>query len=547
MPPPSSLQQQSSKRVLLSVTDKTGLVEFARFLEQCGFELVATASTSYALENAGLKVTSLQQLTRFPEILGGRVKTLHPAVFGGILARSQHTQDEIDLETHGLQEIAMVVCNLYPFQDAVLKGARGQELIENIDIGGVSLLRAAAKNHDRVTVVCDPSDYPLLQRELDPTTLLFPDSLRTALAVKAFGETAAYDAAIYSVLSQKSEPESRFVLQPGPIQARARSIGESCAGSPVTLSLTPIQALRYGENPHQKAYFYAHAGQSSSASCSLAKLECFHGKELSYNNLLDIEHSVRMAQEFVNETAVALIVKHNTPCGIGIGTTLSEAYERAFEGDPVSPFGGIVTFNGIVDRQCAEKLFETFLEVVVALDYTPEAKDILMRKKNLRLVKLNVKLPLAHTMQYTQVQGGFLAQTYDDLVLDKNTMRIVTQRKPDAREIETLLFAFRIVKHVRSNAIALTNAYQTLAIAGGFTNRIDAVQSCLNKVRLPLQGAVLASDAFFPFPDSIELLKDTGISYIVQPGGSVQDEAVIKACDRNNIGMIFTGIRHFKH
>jgi phosphoribosylaminoimidazolecarboxamide formyltransferase/IMP cyclohydrolase len=592
------------RRALVSVSDKTHLRELCSGLVDLGCELYATSSTRTAIEGFGLPVKSVESATGFPEILGGRVKTLHPVVFGGILARASVPSDEEELRAHGLAPFDVVVCNLYPFQETLARAGGHPDalaaLVEKIDIGGVTLLRAAAKNLERVACLCDAEDYlPFLAETRAHDGRMTPAS-RARLAVKALKETAAYDAVISDALERLLRVAGAFPndkadvgargnaevtagaprlagVTEGPVRARGAAAGTAAGTAglmtavaqaesdlPPTLELAfrRVQPLRYGENPHQRAAFYVSADPflaARSGSLSLPALSCFHGKELSYNNVLDVEHAVRLVNEFARPGAVAsadvgaaaVIVKHNVPCGVGLSlgsrASAAEAYLRAFEGDKVSPFGGIVAFTVSVDLEAARALSETFLEVVVAPDFAPDAAELLQRKKNLRLVKLDTRLPLANHWQLTHVQGGLLVQEADAPLWSVDEHRCVTKHAAPAALAPTLALAYAVVKHVRSNAIVLARGNQTIAIAGGFTNRVDAVRNVLAKATPPIEGAVLASDAFFPFPDSIELLAGRGLAAIIQPGGSVQDESVIAACDALGIPMVFTGMRHFKH
>jgi phosphoribosylaminoimidazolecarboxamide formyltransferase / IMP cyclohydrolase len=558
------------RRALFSVSDKTHLQELATSLHELGCELFATSSTRAALESYGLPVKSVEGHTGFPEILGGRVKTLHPAVFGGILARPTDENDQKDLAQHGLSLFDLVVCTLYPFQETLKNleklpdtkpvGETLATLIEKVDIGGVSLLRAAAKNFAHVGVICDPNDVEDFLVELaEGGGISLPT--RARLAVKALEETAAYDAVISSTLKNLLEPrreelEKGEVLKPyskpGPVRKAVPFLGEQLPfmeeelPSSLHLQFRKVQNLRYGENPHQAAAFYETVCPIPAKAASLARMSCFHGKELSYNNVLDVEHAVRLANEFSTPTAV--IVKHNMPCGVGTDAeNIKEAYLRAFESDKISPFGGIVCLTRDVTYELAQVLVETFLEVVVAPGFSPDALSVLQRKKNLRLVSLPVRNPLANDWQMTHVQGGMLLQRADKMLWKEGDFQVVTKVKPSAHNFTAARFAYAVVKHVRSNAIVLANGCQTLAIAGGFTNRVDAVKQVLAKCQMFKEGSVLASDAFFPFPDSIEALRGTGVATVIQPGGSVQDKAVIEACDALGLSMIFTGTRHFKH
>jgi phosphoribosylaminoimidazolecarboxamide formyltransferase/IMP cyclohydrolase len=564
----------------VSVSEKTNLRELCDGLVALGIELYATSSTRAAIESYGLPVKSVESATGFPEILGGRVKTLHPVVFGGILARQGNVSDEADLQKHGLFAFDIVVCNLYPFQDTLEKlGAACVSpesiatLVEKVDVGGVTLLRAAAKNFERVSILCDSLDYLPFLDEVRASSGRTSVALRARLAVKALRETASYDTVISETLATLLEKagayESRESLAAGFTDGPVRSKGGHFSARTVSkvegivaelpqalrLEFRKVQDLRYGENPHQRAAFYSAAERAhDSSEIALPGLHCFHGKELSYNNVLDVEHAVRLVSEChfqLGASLVAVIVKHNVPCGVGVSmgpeASLALSYQRAFESDPVSPFGGIVAFSSTVDEEAARALSETFLEVVVAPDFSPAATEWLQRKKNLRLVKLDTRLPLANRWQFTHVQGGLLVQETDALLWDAKAFRAVTTKPLPVGSEGTLKLAFSVVKHVRSNAIVLARDNQTIAIAGGFTNRVDAVRQVLEKARIPLDGAVLASDAFFPFPDSVELLKGKGLAAIVQPGGSVQDAAVIAACNAQGLAMAFTGMRHFKH
>jgi phosphoribosylaminoimidazolecarboxamide formyltransferase/IMP cyclohydrolase len=540
------LQKVPVKNAFLSVSDKTGLRELAQFLVTQGCSLSATGSTAEHLASLGFPVRSVESITGFPEILGGRVKTLHPKIFGGILAKPNSESDARDLEQHKIDTFDVVVCNLYPFQETLRRTEDLGQLVENIDIGGVTLLRAAAKNFVRVGVLCDPHDYKLFIETVQKNSGSLPGQLRVELALKALGETATYDEVISISLRHKLHGITGVRLGVGPVQRQA-NLSAQLLDSQVAYELERVKTLRYGENPHQKAALYrSDSGVvRQGPSCSLVEAQCLNGKELSYNNYLDMEHGIRLISEF--RDCASVIIKHNMPCGVGLGSSPVEAYKRAFEGDPVSPFGGVVLFNRKVDLGCALALHETFLEVIVAPEFDFDALDTLRSKKNLRIVVVNTQLPLSNSQQVSQVQGGFLVQDVDDKVFDPEKLHIPTLLSPSPADKSACWFAYSVVKHVRSNAIVIANAQQTIAVGGGFTNRVDAVEYCLKKAKLPLKGAVLASDAFFPFPDSVELIKNTGIRAIIQPGGSVQDAAVIDACNKAGIIMMMTGFRHFKH
>ncbi|WGL60953.1 bifunctional phosphoribosylaminoimidazolecarboxamide formyltransferase/IMP cyclohydrolase [Pigmentibacter sp. JX0631] len=534
------------KRILLSLSDKTGLLEICKAFSKIDCELYATSSTYKAIKELGYSCQRIENITEFPEILGGRVKTLHPKIFGGILGRPALESDFGDMQKHGILPFDVVICNLYPFQSAVEKVSSEAELIENIDIGGVSLLRAAAKNHASVSILCDVRDYHPFLQELEKNNGKISYEFRKKLALKAFKETAAYDQTIANALEKKFELKNNLDNKNGPIR-ETNVLNIDHIPDSVTLSLKKEKTLRYGENPHQKAALYSFSDINEHKYSCLTNMECFHGKELSYNNVLDIEHAIRLAYEFKTKKA-AVILKHNTPCGVGVShSSIYQAYVDAFNSDPVSPFGGIVCLTDTVSEELANKMSEIFLEVIIAPNFTNEALIVLQKKKNLRLVKFNFELPLASKTIFTQVQGGFLAQSSNESVLNLNSVTYPTIVKPSNEIMDSLIIGMTVVKHVRSNAIVLANSRQTLSIAGGFTNRVDAVEHCLNKTRLSLDNAILASDAFFPFPDSIDLIHKAGIKYIIQPGGSVQDSEVIKACDNYGIAMVFTGVRHFKH
>lgn len=516
---------QASKYALVSVSEKKGLTPLAQALVNGGYTLIATPSTGTFLRSHGIESVKLEELTGFESILGGRVKTLHPKIFGGILARTDSDADMRDLERVGGFSIDTVVCNLYPFADALAKKATHDEMVENIDIGGVSLLRAAAKNHRYVSVLCDPDDYENFIAVLKENNLTALSNLRRQLAKRAFQETSLYDSLISHWFCSTGKDEFPETL---------------------CVPLRKKQLLRYGENPHQKGALYTTALPHAPHLCDVSLAASEQGKLLSYNNFLDIEHAVRLVHEFKNPTVA--IFKHNVPSGVGWSEcSVAEAYARAFACDSKSPFGGIVCANRRIDGEAAKAMAEIFLEVIIAPEFSQEALDVFATKKNLRVVTLNPALELANSMNLTHIQGGFLLQQRDSLCWQGDSLRTPTRAQPNAATLDVLANAFRVVKHVRSNAIVLANTVQTVAIAGGFTNRVDAVDACLQRAILPLENSVLASDAFFPFPDSIERLRNTGILHVIQPGGSVQDKAVIDACDALGISMTLTGMRHFKH
>ncbi|WP_406676861.1 bifunctional phosphoribosylaminoimidazolecarboxamide formyltransferase/IMP cyclohydrolase [Moorella sp. ACPs] len=511
------------KRALLSVSDKTGLVDLARGLVELGWELISTGGTARTLTAAGLPVTEVAAVTGFPEILDGRVKTLHPKIHGGILARP--TPEHLEqLREQGIQPIDLVVVNLYPFRETIARpGVTPEEAIENIDIGGPAMVRAAAKNHERVAVVVDPASYSEVLAELREKGNLSP-ATRRRLAAAAFAHTAAYDAAIAAYLQRLIRKEEIFPVH-------------------FVLSGEKVQDLRYGENPHQQAAFYRLPAVPPG---SLAGARQLQGKELSYNNLMDLDAAWNLASDF--KEPVAAIIKHTNPCGVARGTTPAQAYHLAYAADPVSAFGGIVALNRTVDAATAREMTEIFLEAVIAPDFTPEALEILKSKPNLRLLAAgSVAACRVQEYQVRPVSGGFLVQEPDYHLLDPEHLKVVTARKPEAGEMEDLLFAWQVVKHVKSNAIVVVKDGVTLGIGAGQMNRVGAARIALEQAGARAKGAVLASDAFFPFGDTVALAAEAGITAIIQPGGSVRDEESVKAADAARIAMVFTGIRHFRH
>ena len=521
------------ERALLSVSDKTGLIPFATKLLAQGIALLASGGTYTALKNAGLIAVEIADYTGQPEILGGRVKTLHPKIHGGILARRDLPEDLEALKNQGIEPIDLVVVNLYPFEQTVAKpGVAFEEAIENIDIGGPSLIRGAAKNHAHVAVITDPAQYDDLIRQLDTqggTTLVF----RQELARSAFSHTSAYDAHIASYLGQ--------VLPGGPFR--------QTLVVPVTLR----GQLRYGENPHQRAAFYV---DSAGSGPSVPSAEVLHGKELSYNNLLDLDSALRLIRQFAEPTACVL--KHNNPCGAAIGSTLDVAFERAYEGDPTSAFGGIVGLNRPVDLATAARIGQAgrFVEAIIAPSFTPEALTFLTTKptwrNSVRLLAVNGPIgpenAPASGYDLRRVEGGLLVQTWDQIQADPiNEGKCVTDRTPSANETRDLTFAWRLVQSVKSNAIVLAKKGQLLGTGAGQMSRLDSVKIAVEKAGDRARGSVLASDAFFPFRDGPDLAAAAGVTAIIQPGGSKRDEETIAACNEHEIAMIFTGRRHFRH
>jgi phosphoribosylaminoimidazolecarboxamide formyltransferase/IMP cyclohydrolase len=520
-------------RALLSVTDKTGLVEFAQALAGFGVELISTGGTARALREAGLAVKDISELTSFPEMLDGRVKTLHPLVHGGLLYIRGNTEHEAAVAAHGIQPIDMVVVNLYAFEKtAAQPGVAFGHLIENIDIGGPSMVRSAAKNFEDVAIVTRVADYPALIDELRSNNGALTRATRWSLAKQAFSTTAAYDAAIANTLDQIPEA-------PAP----AAPASPDTAELPTTLRVNyPLaQSLRYGENPHQRAALY-----SDGSGLGVAGAHQLQGKELSFNNLVDLDACWELAQEF-DEPAV-IIVKHTNPCGAATGATVLEAYQKALASDPVSAFGGVIGINRAVDGDAAAEIAKLFVEAIAAPAFTPEARERFAAKKNLRLVEVHAAPPRPVVKQ---VSGGLLLQDADTGRIDATeldtSLKIVTWRPPTAEELRSLLFAWRVAKHVKSNAIVYARDGQTIGVGAGQMSRVDAARFGAMKAVLPLKGCVAASDAFFPFPDGLETVAQAGATAVIQPGGSVKDQDVIDAADRLGIAMVFTGIRHFRH
>ena len=513
------------RRALLSVSDKTGLVDFARGLAELGVELVASGGTAGALRDAGLEVVDVEALTGSPEMLGGRVKTLHPRVHGGILARRDHEGDAEDIAAQELGLIDLVAVNLYPFEETVAApGVTLAEAIEKIDIGGPSMIRSAAKNHAHVGVVVDPADYDTVLAELREAGALSNDT-RARLARAAFERTARYDTAIHAWLA-----------------ARAGEVEADPFPPRLEVELARAQSLRYGENPHQKAALYGRF---------LEVAEPLHGKELSFNNIVDVQAALALISEFAGESQAAVaILKHNTPCGVGLADTPAEAYRRAFATDPDSPFGGIIVASRPFDFALASAVDEIFTEVLIAPGFAADALELLRKKKNRRLLRFHPDRVPAAELDLRRVFGGLLVQEPDLALEDVASCQVVTKRKPGEEELRALAFGWAVVKHVKSNAVVFAAADGTLAIGGGATSRVDAIHQARAKaerVGLDLRGSALASDAFFPFPDGLEVAAEAGATAFVQPGGSVRDEEVIAAADRLGATMVFTGKRHFRH
>jgi phosphoribosylaminoimidazolecarboxamide formyltransferase/IMP cyclohydrolase len=518
------------QRAILSVTDKTGLVDFARKLSSLGIELISTGGTAKLLRDSGIAVKDISELTGFPEMLDGRVKTLHPKVHGGILHRRENPAHTAAVAEHGIQPIDMVVVNLYAFEKTAAKpGVAFEELIENIDIGGPSMIRSAAKNFHDVAVVTSPADYQAIAEELTRSGGALSLETKWQLAQKAFSTTAAYDSAIASTLEQIP---ADFHLP------------QSQGSFPQTLRLSFRKTLdlRYGENPHQKAAMY-----SDGSGVGVANARQLQGKELSFNNIVDLQAAWDLAQEFNEpefDEPVCAIIKHTNPCGTATGKTLAEAYKRALESDPVSAFGGVIGVNRPIDAEAAEEMHKLFLEVIAAPAFDEAAKAKFATKKNLRLVEVT-----AATQKWVlkNISGGILLQDSDSHPLQEVDLKVVTQRPPTTEETRALLFAWKVCKHVKSNAIVYARDGQTVGVGAGQMSRVDSAKLGAMKAQLSLRGTVAASDAFFPFPDGVEEIAKAGATAIIQPGGSQRDPEVIAAADRLGLAMLFTGVRHFRH
>ena len=529
-----SSQLKPVSRALLSVSDKTGLIEFARALSARGIALVSTGGTSKTLMAAGLTVQDVSDLTLFPEMMDGRVKTLHPKIHGGLLAIRDNPEHQAAMLAHGIPAIDLLVVNLYPFEETVKAGKGFDDCIENIDIGGPAMIRAAAKNHNDVAVVVDPKDYSALLASLDVHAGSLDGDLRRRLAQKAYARTAAYDAAI----------SNWFAGQIGETTPEFRALGGELA-----------ETMRYGENPHQTAAFYRTAAVRS----GVATARQTQGKQLSYNNINDTDAAFECVAEFdPARSAAVAIIKHANPCGVAEGETLAEAYRQALRCDPVSAFGGIVALNRALDADAASEIVKIFTEVIIAPDASAEAIAIVAAKKNLRLlIAGGLPDPREPGLMLRTVAGGFLAQSRDNAVVDDMTLKVVTKRAPDARELADLIFAFRVAKHVRSNAIVYAKDGATVGIGAGQMSRVDSSRIAAWKAAEAAKaaglaeslakGSVVASDAFFPFADGLLAAAEAGATAVIQPGGSMRDDEVIAAADAAGLAMVFTGIRHFRH
>ncbi|MBM4259993.1 MAG: bifunctional phosphoribosylaminoimidazolecarboxamide formyltransferase/IMP cyclohydrolase [Deltaproteobacteria bacterium] len=520
------------ERALISVSDKQGIVEFSRALSQLGIELVSTGGTASLLRENKIPVKDVSELTGFPEMMDGRVKTLHPKIHGGILALRDNPEHVAKMKEHGIAPIDLVVVNLYPFEATVARGASFEEIVENIDIGGPSMVRAAAKNHQHVGIVVDPADYEPILNELKANNGSLAPETHFRLFCKAFQHTARYDGAISNYFSSLDD-----AMQP------------QRWGSTVNIQVNKLQDMRYGENPHQSAAFYGTSGDTGPA---IAKAKQFQGKELSFNNILDADAALSTVMEFADIATVA--IKHNNPCGVALSkTSLVDSFRKAKACDPVSIFGGVLAFNRPVDEELAKELKDIFLEIVIAPSYTPEAKAVLSSQKrllNIRLLELDMSQPQGGGYDVRRVRGGVLLQDWDTGTVDVRKCKVVTKRVPTEAEYQALDFAWRVCRHVKSNTIVFASPDQVLGVGAGQMSRIDSTKIAVLRAAthgLDLKGSAVASDAFYPFRDGLDEAANAGAKAVIQPGGSIKDEEVIAAANEHGVAMVFTGMRHFRH
>ena len=514
------------KRALISVSDKTGVVEFAQKLHALGVEILSTGGTAKLLIENGVAVTQVSDYTGFPEMMDGRIKTLHPKVHGGILGRRDTKSHMQSMEEHGIQPIDLVAINLYPFENTIAsENCVLTDAIENIDIGGPAMIRSAAKNFNDVSVVVSSGDYPVILKEMEENEGSVTRKTCMRLSRDAYAHTARYDSLISRYLSGQLEEKEDF---PPLFQ----------------LPFEKIQALRYGENPHQSAAFYRDPDAGPQDVVSVIQIQ---GKELSFNNIIDLEAAWQLAIDF--ETDSAVVIKHTNPSGVAVGNNQLETFIKARETDPVSAFGGIIGFNRKVSADTAEEILKNFVEAVIAPDYEDEPLKLFARKKNIRVMRMPAEPSVAgqRVFDLKRVGGGLLVQDKDIISHDPSTLKVVTKKQPDAQEMEDLLFAWVVAKHVKSNAIVYARNGEALGIGAGQMSRVDSARLAIEKAQQPLEGCAMASDAFFPFRDSVDTAAKSGVSAIIQPGGSIRDEEVVQAADENGISMVFTGIRHFKH
>ncbi len=516
------------KRALISVSDKTGLLDFVKGLHKLGVEIISTGGTASLLRTNHIPVIEVADYTGFPEMLDGRVKTLHPKIHGGLLAVRDNKEHMTQLAAHGIGTIDMVVVNLYPFEKTIAKkNVSLEEAIENIDIGGPSMLRSAAKNYKSVAVICNPERYTDILAELNNNTGILSDKVLTSLAIEVFERTGTYDAAIHTFLNNRFRGDTAFASMPKELQ----------------FAFTKVQDLRYGENPHQAAAFYA---DGKKATVGLPALKQIHGKELSFNNILDLQAAVDIVREFENPSAV--IIKHNNPAGVAQDKILQGAFTKALKCDPLSAFGGIIGLNRKVDLKTAQAIIKSgFMECVIAPSYDQDAVAALSQKKNLRLLELDlVDLP-QEQYDFKKVAGGLLLQQKDTRVLKDEEIKVVTTLKPTKAQLASMIFGWKVIKHVKSNAIALIKGTQTIGIGAGQTSRVDSAIHAIRKAGAAAKGSVLISDAFLPKPDTVTFAAKAGVKAIIQTGGSIADEDVIKEANKRKIAMVTTGLRHFKH
>lgn len=526
------------KRALLSVSDKTGIVKFAKILARFDVEIISTGGTAKILRENGLEVIDVSDVTGYPEMMDGRVKTLHPSIHGAFLALRDNNEHRAAMKAHGIEPIDIVVVNLYPFEETVAKdGVSLEEAVENIDIGGPAMIRSAAKNFRDVAVVTETASYQRIIDELEEDNGSISLETRQLLAVRAFAHTATYDGVITNYFTKRGFAS----------ETKAVAESESQLEKRISIELVKVTDLRYGENPHQKAALY-----TSGKNGGIARAEQLHGKEMSFNNYVDAEAAWNLVEDF--DTLAVAIIKHTNPSGVGIGTTNEEAYRRALSTDPVSAFGGIVAFNRRVDAAAAACVNGVFTEVVVAPDYDETALDLFRDKKNLRVLRVAPNRDQSETrnlkLEIKQISGGFLVQGKDMHRLSEGDLKVVTTRQPTPYEVSSMRLAWKVCKHVKSNAIVFANPVQTLGVGAGQMNRIDSVRIAAMRAKrfeLPLKGSALASDAFFPFRDNVDEAAKFGISAIIQPGGSIKDEESIAAANEHGVTMAFTGIRHFNH
>ena len=515
------------KRALISVSDKTGLVEFAKGLQKLGVEIISTGGTAVLLRTSNIKVQEVSEYTGFPEMLDGRVKTLHPKIHGGLLAVRDNPEHMKQIASHDIGLIDMVVVNLYPFEKTIQKkNISLEEAIENIDIGGPSMLRSAAKNYKSVAVICNAERYTEVLNELNNNSGILSDKVLSNLAIEVFERTSSYDAAIHEFLKNRFKGDNSFSSFP----------------KEFSFSFNKLQDLRYGENPHQAAAFY----KDSVGSAGLCALQQLQGKELSFNNILDLNAAVDIVREF--EEPAAVIIKHNNPCGVAQDKTLVGAYTKAYKSDSLSAFGGIIGFNRPVDAKTAGAVIKSgFMECIIAPGFSEEAKVLFAAKKNLRLLVLDIYALTQERYDYKKVSGGLLLQEKDNRILKAEELKVVTKIKPTKAQMDSMIFGWKLIKHVKSNAIALIKGTQTIGIGCGQTSRVDSAIHAIRRAGTLAKGSVLISDAFLPMPDTVTIAAKAGVKALIQTGGSIMDPDVIKEADKKKIAMVMTGIRHFKH